>query len=591
MALRFAMSIYGFALCLLCTSGTSIAFYAADGLKDQVSQVLDARDDDDDRSVEEAKSDDDRDRDADHDKVDDRDQDGHDDRSGRNDEDDRDDVDDDGPDADDRDDDDKDDSADERDDEDRDDNDSSGSGSGHDDKDDDDEKDQDNDSSGRGSGDSSGGGVDDDDDDRDKSNSGSSGSGSGSGGDHDDPDPKYTGLPNPGGSASATERGSQRSTTLNHDEREKDRYANERRAGEVLVLGDASTIDRLRATGHVIIACKQLRSLDATLIRVRVPRSENFELGIESIRRAAPNAVIDANYLYHEPVGETPAFKAGHIQPVKRRRGVRLGIIDTGANLASPALRQRVIAHRSFTKDGYRGRPHGTMVAAIAASAGGQVYSADVFGLGADQKPIASADAIVQALDWMARIGLPVVNVSVAGPPSAILATAIERTTAKGMIVVAAAGNSGRAGGPAYPAAYPNVIAITAVDKDGHIYERANRGDYISFAALGVGVPVCCGAHGPMQVTGTSFAAPRAAAMMAARWAETPRISSAALVANFRRDAEDLGPRGWDATFGWGRIDVQSQITFSANQLGPAPTYAGQFAPVIGSSLQRGKAQ
>jgi len=70
-----------------------------------------------------------------------------------------------------------------------------------------------------------------------------------------------------------------------------------------------------------------------------------------------------------------------------------------------------------------------------------------------------------------------VVNMSLSGPPNEVLKRAIASAQAKGMVIVAAAGNNGAGAGPSYPAAYPGVIAVTAVDRNLDVYRRATQGD------------------------------------------------------------------------------------------------------------------
>jgi subtilisin family serine protease len=139
-------------------------------------------------------------------------------------------------------------------------------------------------------------------------------------------------------------------------------------------------------------------------------------------------------------------------------------------------------------------------------------------------------------------------NLSLAGPPNRALADVIRRAQAKGVAVVAAAGNAGPAAPPAYPGAYPKVVAVTAVDGTQKVYRFANRGSYIMFAAQGVDVATPSGG----KVSGTSFAAPVVAAMLAA---EMPRQDAAAAdraIQRLRKQARDLGAPGRDSVYGFG---------------------------------------
>jgi subtilisin family serine protease len=81
-----------------------------------------------------------------------------------------------------------------------------------------------------------------------------------------------------------------------------------------------------------------------------------------------------------------------------------------------------------------------------------------------------------------------VVNMSFAGPTDPTLRRLLAAAYDKGMVLIAAAGNAGPQSEPLYPAADPNVIAVTATDSADHIFKMANRGRYIAVAAPGVDI-------------------------------------------------------------------------------------------------------
>ena len=76
-------------------------------------------------------------------------------------------------------------------------------------------------------------------------------------------------------------------------------------------------------------------------------------------------------------------------------------------------------------------------------------------------------------------------NISVAGDNNALMALAVRRASARGTVLVAAAGNAGPDAPPAYPGALPEVIAVTAVDQHGAVFPEANHGDYIALRGPG----------------------------------------------------------------------------------------------------------
>jgi subtilisin family serine protease len=148
-----------------------------------------------------------------------------------------------------------------------------------------------------------------------------------------------------------------------------------------------------------------------------------------------------------------------------------------------------------------------------------------------------------------------VINMSLSGPKNKVLESSIDKVLQQGKVIVAAAGNNGPQGPPAYPAASKGVIAITAVDRFQRPYPRANRGRYIDFAAPGVAIWTPCIVGSGRFRSGTSYAAAYFTAM-AAEQLNRPgmRQGHKALRKVFRKRALDLGPPGKDPVYGWGLV-------------------------------------
>jgi subtilisin family serine protease len=157
----------------------------------------------------------------------------------------------------------------------------------------------------------------------------------------------------------------------------------------------------------------------------------------------------------------------------------------------------------------------------------------------------------VRAIDWMHASGARLVNISLAGPYNKILDRALQSAVGKGMVIVAAAGNSGANSPPRYPAAFDSVIAVTAIDVEGKVYDNAVRGAQIDFAAPGVDVFVATGESGK-YVSGTSIAAPFVTARIAADQAAMASKGSREVVEALAKSAVDLGSPGRDAVYGYG---------------------------------------
>jgi subtilisin family serine protease len=107
-----------------------------------------------------------------------------------------------------------------------------------------------------------------------------------------------------------------------------------------------------------------------------------------------------------------------------------------------------------------------------------------------------------------------VINISLVGPQNAVVAKAIGAVQRRGIRVVAAVGNDGPAAPPQYPASYPGVLAVTAVDARGHALPEAGKAAHLDFAAPGADMAAALPGQGYARVRGTSFAAPLAAARL-----------------------------------------------------------------------------
>jgi subtilisin family serine protease len=122
--------------------------------------------------------------------------------------------------------------------------------------------------------------------------------------------------------------------------------------------------------------------------------------------------------------------------------------------------------------------------------------------------------------------------------------------------LVAAAGNGGAGAPPAYPAAWPHVLAVTAVDSRQRVYRQANQGPYISLAAPGVGVWTAASISGGRLKSGTSFAVPFVTAALAVQRLRAPDEALDITITQMIDCAQDLGEAGFDPVFGHGLVSA-----------------------------------
>ncbi|CAN5284433.1 S8 family serine peptidase [soil metagenome] len=166
---------------------------------------------------------------------------------------------------------------------------------------------------------------------------------------------------------------------------------------------------------------------------------------------------------------------------------------------------------------------------------------------------------VAQGIRYAADHGAQIINMSLGGPiKSKILEDAVKHARSKGVTIVAAAGNSGRAVG--YPAAYPEVIAVSATDSNDNIAWFSSRGPEVAIGAPGVAVTqqtICDGGKNKCEIfgtfNGTSMASPHvagAAAMIVSMGITDPDAIKATLQAsaNPKADAKLYGAGILDAS-------------------------------------------
>ncbi len=354
---------------------------------------------------------------------------------------------------------------------------------------------------------------------------------------------------------------------------------------ELVVTGPTQAQTQgLEAQGYQVLDRQVVQALGAEVVRFRIRRGINLTRAREEVAAVNPSAAVDVNHYYRPGAGETAAVEACAGKgcaakslikwPVPTRgqgpcgRGLRIGLIDTGINPDHKAFtpgRLKVLdrpvreARRSSAR-------HGTAVAALLVGSAesrapgllpqAQLIAVDAFYRASRRDERSDAFTLVRSLDLLTRENTAVINMSLSGPDNAVLARTIAAVGGTGTVIVAAAGNRGPRAKPVYPAAYPGVIAVTAVDLKQRVYRRAGRGAHIDLAAPGVRVWTAASVRGARPQTGTSFAVPFVSAA-AALAQHTLKLRGHEQVREALADrALDLGERGKDAVFGHGLLQA-----------------------------------
>jgi subtilisin family serine protease len=132
---------------------------------------------------------------------------------------------------------------------------------------------------------------------------------------------------------------------------------------------------------------------------------------------------------------------------------------------------------------------------------------------------------------------------SIVGPANATLERVVAAMVRRGHLLVAAVGNDGPAAAPLYPASYPGVVGVSAVDKRGRVLPEAGRGPHVMFAAPGNNMVSAAPGEPPFrQVRGTSFAAPIVAALLAEALPRPDRTLASGALAALAKQAKQAEP-------------------------------------------------
>jgi subtilisin family serine protease len=280
------------------------------------------------------------------------------------------------------------------------------------------------------------------------------------------------------------------------------------------------------------MAANQLdQNLGMRVVSLAVPSGMSARAGLRLLRRIAPELQADFDHLF-EPAGGSLAPATGAITAAPRVAGSKaIGMIDGGV-ASHPSL-----AGSSIEQNGFAGAPkptgHGTAIASLlvgregpfqGAATGARLFVADVYG---GDRAAGSATAIAGALGWLAGRRPQVITISLVGPANKIVQRAIELVQSRGIEVIAAVGNDGPAAPPQFPASYPGVVAVTAVDALGRALPEAGKAEHLDFAAPGADMAAALPGKGYARVRGTSFAAP----LVAARLLATGSLGALALQA------------------------------------------------------------
>jgi type VII secretion-associated serine protease mycosin len=272
--------------------------------------------------------------------------------------------------------------------------------------------------------------------------------------------------------------------------------------------------------------------------------------------------------------------------------GVLVAVLDSGVQADHPDLAGQVLDGIKVTGDDDKGKVdrsgHGTGVAGLIAATGkgptgglGIAPGAKILPVRIYTNGIGGSD-LARAVRWAVDHGARVINIS-SGYTAAIAddVEAIRYALTHDVVVVAAAGNTIQGDKQVVaPASIPGVIAVSATDRTGAFWSGSVSGPEVAIAAPGVDMAVLTrrqpdGAPGGYGLVpgGTSASSPIVAGAAALVRAKYPQLHAPDVINRLIATADDAGPAGRDAQYGFGRLNLlralQADVpSVAANPLG-----------------------
>jgi subtilisin family serine protease len=257
-------------------------------------------------------------------------------------------------------------------------------------------------------------------------------------------------------------------------------------------------------------------------------------------------------------------LRLGEAHGLARGDKVLVAVVDSGIDVDHPELAG--VIEKSFDALNSSEGPHshGTSIAGIIAGHArliGTAPAVHILAARAFSSTQGSTMSIIASIDWATAQGARVINMSFAGPSDPALGRTLAAAHQKGVVLVAASGNAGPKSPPLWPAADPNVIAVTATDYDDHLFAMANRGNHVAIAAPGVDILIAQPGATYKMESGTSFSAAFVSGVAALVLERKPQLTPDAVKKVLLSTAHDLGPKGRDDQFGAGLMDAYQAVT------------------------------
>jgi Subtilase family/Bacterial Ig domain/Fervidolysin N-terminal prodomain len=359
-------------------------------------------------------------------------------------------------------------------------------------------------------------------------------------------------------------------------------------AARVFAKHGASIIETIPKV-HTYVVSVPSGKLNA--IRIALARAPQFKSVTKNFARRLQMTPNDYWYPgeWHLPIIDAPAAWDITIG----NPNVVIAIVDSGvspvADLASKLLPGTNLIDSTGTEDDLN---HGTGVAGVAAaSSNNSIGVASVAWLNNilpvkifNSTGTTTCSAVDNGIIWAADHGASVINLSFSGTSECSgEASAVSYAWNKGAVLVAAAGNSSTST-PNYPAAYSNVLAVSAISSTDQFLSSSDYGNWISVSAPGCGIYTTLNNGGYGGSCGTSVAAPVVSGIAALVMSANLGLSNAQVNSIIEQSADDLGTPGYDQYYGWGRVNAYKAVLAATGTTPPPPDTTPPTASITSPS-------
>ncbi len=254
-------------------------------------------------------------------------------------------------------------------------------------------------------------------------------------------------------------------------------------------------------------------------------------------------------------------------------QGINIAVIDTGIDQSHSDLSIKGgVSFVGYTSSYTDDNGHGTHVAGIIAAKDnnigvvGVAPEANIYAVKVlDRLGEGYLSDILKGIEWSIQNNMDIINISLGTDTASFaLETAVNKAYAKGVAVVAAAGNEGDELGTGesltYPAAYPNAISVAAVDSHNNRAVFSSTGQNVDYSAPGDVIDSTDIAGSYSSRSGTSMAAPFVSGIVALFKNAYPTLSIGEIVVKINQLSVDLGPTGKDPMYGYGLVQGPFQL-------------------------------